>query len=587
MSGFSAIKCGELRSSHAGQQVELYGWVARRRDQGGLIFIDLRDRWGVVQVTINKANTAPEAYETASSLRSEFVLRVKGRVAQRPPDNVNPKLPTGEVEVFATDLEVLAPSKTPPFPIEGDQEPEERVRLKYRYLDLRRGRMLEILKVRHRVNKITHEFWDAHDFLEVETPILTKSTPEGARDFLVPSRLYPGQFYALPQSPQQMKQLLMVAGVQRYYQIARCLRDEDLRADRSAEFTQLDVEMSFNDEEDVFELIEGWIGKLWKEILDVDLPHPWPRLTMKDALLRYGTDKPDLRYELEIADLGEVLKDTQAQVFRGALDAGGVVRGLAVPAGADLTRRELDELVTVARGAGARGLAWLPGGPLDKFLTPAEMEGVKRATGAGEGDLVLVAADRRRRAEKVMGLIRVEVARRRGLIREDEWRFLWIYPMFLFDEDDDGNLTYGHHPFTRPMAEDLDLIAARPYEVRAHAYDLVCNGYELASGSLRIYDRKMQERVFQILGLSDEVIQERFGHLLEAFEYGVPPHGGIAPGLDRIVMMLTGTDNIRDVIAFPKTQSMLDLLMDAPGPVDEKQLEELHLRVVQPPARKD
>ncbi|MEP7104930.1 MAG: aspartate--tRNA ligase [Chloroflexota bacterium] len=587
MSGFTAIKRGELRAAHAGQEVELYGWVARRRDHGGLIFIDLRDRWGMVQVTINEANTTPAAYAAASSLRNEFVVRVTGRVEKRPPGAENPNLATGEVEVFATDVEVLAPSKTPPFPVEGDQEPEERVRLKYRYLDLRRLRMQEILRVRHRVNKITHRYWDAHDFLEVETPILTKSTPEGARDFLVPSRLYPGQFYALPQSPQQMKQLLMVAGVQRYYQIARCLRDEDLRADRSAEFTQLDVEMSFVDEEDVFELIEGWIGQLWKEILDVDLPRPWPRLTMNDALLRYGTDKPDLRYEMEIADLGDVLKDTQAQVFRGALDAGGVVRGLAVPGGSDLSRRELDELVTLARGAGARGLAWLPGGPLDKFLTPAEMEGVKRATGAGEGDLVLVAADRRRRAEKVMGLVRAEVARRRGLIREGEWRFLWIYPMFLFDEDDEGNLTYGHHPFTRPMEADMHLIETRPYEVRAHAYDFVCNGYELASGSLRIYDRKMQEKVFQILGLPDDLIQARFGHLLEAFEYGVPPHGGIAPGLDRIVMMLTGTDNIRDVIAFPKTQSMLDLLMDAPSPVDEKQLEELHLAVKTPAPKRD
>jgi aspartyl-tRNA synthetase len=585
MSGFTATRCGDLRASHAGQEVELFGWVARRRDHGGLIFIDLRDRWGLAQVTINEANTTAGAYKAASSLRNEYVVRVKGRVEKRPAGAENPNLPTGEVEVFATDLEVLTTSKTPPFPIEGDQEPEERVRLKYRYLDLRRPRMQHILGVRHRVNKITHAYWDEHDFLEVETPILTKSTPEGARDFLVPSRLYPGEFYALPQSPQQMKQLLMVSGVQRYYQIARCLRDEDLRADRSAEFTQLDVEMSFNDEEDIFTLIEGWIGRLWKEILDVDLPRPWPRMTMRDALLRFGTDKPDLRYELEITDLGEVLKDTQAQVFRGALDAGGVVRGLSVPGGSDLSRRELDELVTLARGAGARGLAWLPGGPLDKFLTPQELDGIKRATGAGDGDLVLLAADRRRRAEKVMGLVRSEVARRRGLVREGEWRFLWIYPMFLFDEDDEGNLTYGHHPFTRPMAEDLALIDEKPYEVRAHAYDFVCNGYELASGSLRIYDRAMQERVFQILGLDDATIQARFGHLLEAFEYGVPPHGGIAPGLDRIVMMLTGTDNIRDVIAFPKTQSMQDLLMDAPGPVDRKQLEELHIEVKPPPKR--
>src|SRR3989440_1182502 len=580
MSGFSGPRCGSLRASDAGGDVELHGWVGRRRDHGGLIFVDLRDRWGAVQVVFNPT-TAPDAHEVASGLRPEYVVRVRGAVQRRPEGSENPNLPTGEVEVQACEVEVLNASKPTPWPLDGE-EPEEAVRLKYRYLDLRRPRMQHILQVRHRVNHITHAFWDEHDFLEVETPILTKSTPEGARDFLVPSRLYPGEFYALPQSPQQMKQLLMVSGVQRYYQIARCLRDEDLRADRSAEFTQLDVEMSFNDEEDIFALIEGWIGRLWKQILDVELPVPWPRMTMKDALLRFGTDKPDLRYELEIADLGEVLKDTQAQVFRGALDAGGVVRGLSVPGGSDLSRRELDELVTLARGAGARGLAWLPGGPLDKFLTPPELEGIKRATGAGAGDLVLVAADRWRRAEKVMGLVRSDVARRRGLVREGEWRFLWIYPMFLFDEDDEGNLTYGHHPFTRPMEEDLAFIDERPYDVRAHAYDVVCNGYELGGGSLRIHDRSLQERVFQILGLSQETIEARFGHLLEAFEYGVPPHGGIAPGLDRIVMMLTGTDNIRDVIAFPKTQSMQDLLMDAPSEVERKQLDELGLEIKRP-----
>jgi len=558
--------------------VELYGWVGRRRDHGGLIFVDLRDRWGAVQVVFNPA-TAPTVHTAAATLRAEYVVRVRGVVQRRPEGSENPALPTGEVEVHACELEVLNASKTPPFQVEGDLEPDETVRLKHRYLDLRRPRMQNIMRVRHRVNHITHAYFDERDFLEVETPILTKSTPEGARDFLVPSRLHRGRFYALPQSPQQMKQLLMVAGVQRYYQIARCLRDEDLRADRAAEFTQLDVEMSFNDEEDVFEIIEGWIGRLWKEILDVEVPRPWPRLPIGEALLRYGTDKPDMRYELEIADLGDALARTEARVFRSALDGGSVVRGLSVPGGRDMTRRELDDLATMARGAGGGGLAWLPGGPLDKFVSVDELQAIQAATGAGPDDLVLIAADRRRRAETVMGLIRGEVARRRKLIREGEWRFLWIHPMYLFDEDDEGNLTYGHHPFTRPMEEDLAFLDERPYDVRAHAYDIVCNGYELASGSLRIHDRALQERVFQILGLAREDIQARFGHLLEAFEYGVPPHGGIAPGLDRIVMLLTGTDNIRDVIAFPKTQSVVDLMMDAPSPVEEGQLEELGIQL--------
>jgi aspartyl-tRNA synthetase len=580
MSGFSGPHAGSLRASDAGREVDLYGWVGRRRDHGGLIFVDLRDRWGAVQVVFNPA-TAPAAHDVAAGLRAEYVVHVRGVVQRRPDGSENPNLPTGEVEVHACEVDVLNPSKPTPWPLDGE-EPEESIRLKYRYLDLRRPRMQEILRIRHRVNHLTHAYFDENEFLEVETPILTKSTPEGARDFLVPSRLHQGEFYALPQSPQQMKQLLMVAGVQRYYQIARCLRDEDLRADRSAEFTQLDLEMSFNDEEDIFEIIEGWIGRLWKDILDVDLPRPWPRLPMGEALLRYGTDKPDLRYELEIADLAEALAGTQARIFRTALDAGGAVRGLAVPGGRDLTRRELDELVAMAKGAGGAGLAWLPGGPLDKFLTAGELAAVQRATGAGPDDLVLVAADRRRRAEKIMGLIRVEIARRRGLVREGEWRFLWVNPMFLFEEDDDGNLTYGHHPFTRPIEEDLALLDERPYDVRAHAYDMVCNGYELASGSLRIHDRALQERVFELLGLSRETIRARFGHLLEAFEYGVPPHGGIAPGLDRIVMLLAGTDNIRDVIAFPKTQSMVDLMMDAPSPVEDAQLRELGLELRPP-----
>ncbi len=577
MSGFTAPHCGSVRAADEGREVELYGWVDRRRDHGGLIFIDLRDRWGPVQVVFKSSETRA----LATDLRLEFVIRVKGVVGKRPSGSENPAMATGEIEVVASELAIISTAKTPPFPIEDDATADETIRLKYRYLDLRRPRMQRILELRHRVNKIIHAYMDEHEFIEVETPLLVKGTPEGARDFVVPSRLHIGEFFALPQSPQQLKQLLMVSGLGRYYQIARCLRDEDLRADRALEFTQLDLEMSFCDEEDVFTLIEGLWARIWKETLGVDLDTPFPRLDMKDALLRYGTDKPDLRYELEIADLGEVLAQTQTQVFQRALADGGVVRGLAVPGGKDMHRRELDDLVTLAKGAGAKGLAWIPG-PLEKFLTPAEIEGIRHLTGAGPDDLVLVVADKRRRTEKVMGLIRQQVARNRKLIREDEWRFLWVYPMYLFEEDDEGKLTYGHHPFTSPMEEDLAFIDTRPYDVKAHAYDIVCNGYELGGGSIRIHSRELQERVFEILGHSRESIRERFGHLLDAFEYGVPPHGGIAPGIDRIVMMLAGTENIRDVIAFPKTQSHQDLMLGAPSPIEPAQLDELHIQLKPP-----
>jgi aspartyl-tRNA synthetase len=585
MSGFTAPHCGSIRATDAGKEVELYGWVARRRDMGGLIFIDMRDRWGKVQVVFNPAS-APDAHSAASDLRSEYVVRVKGVVGRRPTGSENPKLATGEVEVAASELEVISMAKTPPFLVEEDGAlADEATRLKYRYLDLRRPRMQRILELRHRVNKIIHAYMDELEFVEVETPLLIKTTPEGARDFVVPSRLYPGKFYALPQSPQTLKQILMVAGMGRYYQIARCLRDEDLRADRALEFTQLDLEMSFCTEEDIFTLIEGLFARIWREVLEVELEVPFPRIDMQESLLKYGTDKPDLRYDLVISDLSEILKDTKANVLKSVLADGGVVRGFAVPNGADIHRKELDELTTLAKGAGGKGLAWLPGA-LDKFLSDEERSQIRERTGAGEGDLVLMVADKKRRAETVIGLIRQEVARRRGLVRHGEWKFLWVYPMYLFKENDDGSLTYGHHPFTRPFEEDLEFVNERPYDVRAHAYDPVCNGYELASGSLRIYKPELQKRVFKLLGLDEATIEERFGFLLEAFEYGVPPHGGIAPGIDRIIMLLAGTDNIRDVIAFPKTQSMQDLMLDAPSPIDPAQLEELHIQVV-PPKKSD
>ena len=577
MSGFTAPHCGSLRASDEGRELELYGWVARRRDHGGLIFIDLRDRWGAVQVVFNPAH-APQAHERASELRSEYVVRVGGKVVRRRPGAENPRMPTGEVEVTASDLEVISTAKTPPFAIEDDVEADEATRLKYRYLDIRRPKMTHNLELRHRVVQAIHRYMDSREFIEVETPMLVKGTPEGSRDFIVPSRLHPGEFFALPQSPQQMKQLLMVAGIGRYYQIARCLRDEDLRADRVVEITQLDVEMSFCTEEDVLALIEGLWSQVWKDVLGIDIKTPFRRIDMQESLLKYGTDKPDLRYDLEIADVSDALRDTGATVLRSALDAGGVVRCLAVPRGKDMSRRELDELAVLAKGAGAKGLAWIPG-PLDRHLSDGEMSAIKAAARAGGDDLVLIVADRRRKAETVMGLLRREIARRRKLARQGEWNFLWVYPMYLFQEDDLGNLTYGHHPFTSPWPEDMALLESRPYDVRARAYDCVLNGVEISGGSIRIHDRGLQEKVFEILGMDRERISSQFGHLLDAFEYGVPPHGGIAAGIDRLMMAIKDTENIRDVVAFPKTQSHQDLMLGAPSAVDPQQLEELHIQV--------
>ena len=574
LSGFTAPHCGSLRASDAGKEVELYGWVARRRDHGGVTFLDLRDRWGIVQVVIRTASVA-------SDVRNEYVVRARGAVRRRPAGAENPKLATGDVEVDVEELEVISKSKTPPFEIEDDVAADEATRLKYRYLDIRRPKMTRNLELRHRVVQATHRYMSAREFIEVETPMLLKGTPEGSRDFIVPSRLHPGEFFALPQSPQQLKQLLMVAGIGRYYQIARCLRDEDLRADRVVEITQLDVEMSFCTEEDVLGLIEGLWASVWKDVLGIEIKTPFPRLDMQEALLKYGTDKPDLRYDLVIADVSDALRGTSATVFRSALDAGGVVRCLAVPGGKDMSRRELDELALMAKGAGAKGLAWMPG-PLDRHLSEGEVSAIMAAAGARADDLVLLVADRRRKAETVMGLVRRDIARRRKLARQGEWQFLWIYPMYLFEEDDQGNLTYGHHPFTSPWPQDMDLLGTRPYDVHARAYDCVLNGVEVSGGSIRIHDRELQERVFEILGMSRERIRSQFGHLLDAFEYGVPPHGGIAAGIDRLMMAILGTDNIRDVVAFPKTQSHQDLMLGAPSAVDQAQLDELHIKVVPP-----
>jgi len=575
VSGFTAPHCGSLRADDAGKDVELYGWVARRRDHGGVTFIDLRDRWGAVQVVFRSAAAV------VAEIRNEYVIHVTGKVSRRPAGSENPKMATGEVEVVADEVEIITAAKTPPFEIVDDVEADESTRLKYRYLDLRRPKMARTLELRHRVVQAIHRYMSSKEFIEIETPMLLKGTPEGSRDFIVPSRLHPGEFFALPQSPQQLKQLLMVAGIGRYYQIARCLRDEDLRADRVVEITQLDVEMSFCTEEDVLALIEGLWASVWKDVLGVEIKTPFRRIDMQESLLKYGTDKPDVRYDLVIADVSDALRQSTSTVFRSALDAGGVVRCFAVPGGSDMSRRELDELALMAKGAGAKGLAWIPG-PLDRHVSEGEMAAIKSAAGAGEGDLVLLVADRRRKAETVMGLLRREIARRRKLVRQGEWQFLWVYPMYLFEEDDLGNLTYGHHPFTSPWPEDMDLLASKPYEVRARAYDCVLNGVEVSGGSIRIHQRELQERVFEILGMSREKIRAQFGHLLDAFEYGVPPHGGIAAGIDRLMMAILGTENIRDVVAFPKTQSHQDLMLGAPSAVDQAQLDELHIKVVPP-----
>ncbi len=578
--------CGELRACDAGSTVTLAGWVHRRRDHGGLMFFDLRDRSGIVQVVCD-GSSPPEVREAASTLRPEYVVQVKGRVLRRPEGLENPDLPTGEVEVAAAELTVLNPSRTPVFYINEDSEIDEALRLRYRYLDLRRPRLQRNLILRHRTVKFIRDFLSERGFVEIETPMLIRSTPEGARDYVVPSRLHPGCFYALPQSPQQLKQLLMVAGFERYFQIARCMRDEDQRADRQPEFTQLDLEMSFVDREDVLELVESLFTALVPTVSDRRiLQVPFPRLSYQEAIARYGSDKPDLRFGLELVDLTPLAAESSFQIFRQAVAAGGAVKGMRLPGCAGYSRKQIQELTDLAVKNGAKGLVWIARtadevrSPLSRAVGEGEMQALVQALALEPGDLGLLVADDARVASLVLGALRSELGPRLTALDDRVLAFAWVldFPLLEWNAEE-GRWQAVHHPFTAPLDEDLPYLETDPGRVRAKAYDIVANGYEVGGGSIRIHRREVQERMFRVLGLGDEEARAQFGHLLEAFEFGAPPHGGIAPGIDRLVMLLAGEPNIREVIAFPKTQRAADLMLGAPAPISERQLEELGLLV--------
>ena len=578
--------CGEVTHTAIGQTVRLKGWVQKRRDLGGLIFIDLRDRTGIVQIVFSP-DVSKEAVQVAETIRSEYVLDVEGTVVQREEGQVNPNLPTGTVEVHATHVAILSQAKTPPFPISDKTDVSEDVRLKYRYLDLRRPVMFQTFQMRHQVTKAIRDFLDEEGFLEVETPILTKSTPEGARDYLVPSRVHPGEFYALPQSPQIFKQLLMVAGFERYYQIARCFRDEDLRADRQPEFTQVDIETSFMSQDDILAMIERMMARVMKVAKGVDIPIPFPRMSYDEAIARYGSDKPDTRFGLELVDLSEQVKDCGFKVFASAVQNGGQVKALNVKGAADkYSRKDIDALTEYVARYGAKGLAWLKveadglKGPIAKFFNEDEQKQMMQTLEAEAGDLLLFVADKKSVVADALGALRLKLGKDLQLIDESAFHFLWItdWPLFEYDEEE-GRYYAAHHPFTMPVREDVPKFETDPASIRAQAYDLVLNGYELGGGSLRIFERDIQEKMFKTLGFTEEQAREQFGFLLEAFEYGTPPHGGIALGLDRLVMLLAGRSNLRDTIAFPKTASASCLLTEAPSAVSEAQLDELHLRI--------
>jgi aspartyl-tRNA synthetase len=576
-------KAGELRKSHVGESVRLAGWVHRRRDHGGLIFIDLRDRWGITQVTFHPERA--EVFARAEQLRPEWSISVEGEVVRRPEGNENPDLPTGAIEVQATGLTILNPSETPPFEIERDRPVDETLRLKYRYLDLRRERMKEKILLRHRVVKLMRDYLDARDFVEIETPLMTASTPEGARDYLVPARLYPGQFYALPQSPQQFKQLLMVAGFERYFQIARALRDEDQRGDRQPEHTQLDLEMSYTTQDEVLELVEGLFTNIVEGLTDKKLlAKPFPRLTYAEAMDRFGTDKPDIRFGLEIRDVSGIAANSEFKVFKGAVDSGGSVRGIAVGGLGALTRREIDDLTAIAATGGARGLAHFRvqedglKSPIAKFISEEQQAELRAAVGAEEGDWMFFVADKNPVVFESLNRLRLHFRDRLGLVDPDVLGMCWVtdFPLFEWNEEE-GRIEPMHHMFTMPREKDLPLLDTEPLRVIGQLYDLVANGTELASGSIRIHRPDLQQKVFDVIGIGPEEAQRRFGTILTAFRYGAPPHGGIAPGVDRLVMLLADQPNIREVMAFPKTQAARDEMMDAPGPVSEEQLKELNI----------
>ena len=577
--------CGDLRKEQNGVEVVLCGWVSKRRDHGGLIFVDLRDRSGIVQVVVDP-EAAGSSFKTAEDMRNEYVIKVAGKVRLRDEATINPNLASGEVEVLASEIEVLNAAKTPPFYIQDGIDTDENLRLKFRYLDLRRPEMQKNLILRHKVAKLMRDYLDQNNFLEIETPMLCKSTPEGARDYLVPSRVNPGKFYALPQSPQIFKQILMVAGMERYFQIARCFRDEDLRADRQPEFTQLDMEMSFMSVDEILELMEGLIKFIFKGALNYDVKTPFRRMTWDEAMDRYGSDKPDLRFGMELVNMADAVKDANFTVFRSVIESGGQVKAINVKGYANIPRREADALKDFVGIYGAKGLAYIQyladgtiKSPIAKFFTKEQMDAILATAKAEPGDLLFFVADKPSVVAAALGALRIEMAKRLNLIDPDALEFLWVvdFPMFEYSEEEKRFVAM-HHPFTSPRDEDLPLLETDPGKVYAKAYDMVLNGTEIGGGSIRIHRREVQKAIFKAIGLTDEEAQEKFGFMMNAFEYGAPPHGGLAFGLDRLIMIMAKRDSIRDVIAFPKTQSANDLMTQAPNDVDEKQLRELHIR---------